>query len=332
MVRLLPPLLAVLALSACDGNPFVQPDDTGGGTGGGIDSDGRLPPGTPSPSRSSDITRFEPEGDGAGFVRRVTYDSTTDRFTVDNLGFDGDNVYTRGTAVGSLGPYAVYEGPPTFTDPQTNAPIGQFQHRAIYAVSPSGRTEFAIVRTGAYIPYGFGGFVYQRNGSVTLPTTGQAQYTGRYGAVRDFDGRGGLEYATGDMVVAIDFQDFDAGNAVQGVVRNRAIFDANGNDITADVLTALTAETQVTQSRLPTLVFTVGPGVMDVNGEIVGEIQSNIVGSGGAAEAFETGKYYAIVAGDNAEEVVGVIVVEADDPRYDGVKVRETGGFLLSRP
>lgn len=339
MTRTIVPLLAAaLALAACDGNPFgpaptppAPPEDPGG-----IDSDRTLPPGTGSPTRDRRIVRFEPTGSGAragdGFVTEVAYDSATDTFRVENLGFDGDNRYARGVRVGSLGPYAVYENADVFNDPLTGAAIGQFTHRALYGVSPSGQTEFAIVRTGAYTGYGFGGFVYQRNGTVVLPTTGQAAYSGAYGALRDFDGRGGIEFATGDMEMAIDFNDFNRGNAVQGAVFNRSIFDANGRDITNDVLRALADRTGVPQTVLPTLLFKVGPGVMDRNGEIVGDIDSTTLTSGGAAQVFEAGKYYAVVSGANAQEVVGVIVVEADDPRFTGVKVRETGGFILSRP
>jgi hypothetical protein len=342
MNRTIVPLVAAaLALAACDGNPFgpaptPPPAPPGPVDPGGIDSTRVLPPGTASPSRDRRIVRYEPTGtdsaQGNGFVTDVSYDSTTDTFTVDNLGFDGDNRYTRGVRVGSLGPYAVYENADVFNDPRTGAAIGQFTHRALYGVSPSGQTEFAIVRTGAYTGYGFGGFVYQRNGTVVLPTSGQAAYSGAYAGLRDFEGRGGLEYATGDMVVAIDFNDFNRGNAVQGQVFNRAIFDINGRDITTEVITALSDRTGVPQTALPTLLFRVGPGVMDRNGEIVGEIDSSTLTTGGAVRPFETGKYYAVVSGANATEIVGVIVVEADDPRYTGVKVRETGGFLLSRP
>ena len=46
---------------------------------------------------------------------------------------------------------------------------------------------------------------------------------------------------------------------------------------------------------------------------------------------FETGNYYAVMSGDQANEVVAVLVVTADDPRYSNVTVRETGGFILTR-
>ena len=336
-------LLACLLLAACDGNPFVaEPPVTDPGTdpGTGIDSDRVLPPGTTSPSRSTSIFRREPtQADGGqvgdGYVGDVAYDSTSDTFSVDGLAFDGGNVYQRDNQVGSLGPFAVYEADSTYTDDVTGTPISQFGHRALYGVSTSGNTEFAVVRTGAYVPYGFGGFVYQRNGSVTLPASGQATYAGDYAGIRDFNGAGGLEYTEGDMTINIDFNDFNEGAAVAGQVTNRAIFDVNGNDITADVLTALNTDNTSNLTALPTLLFAVGPGVLDANGEMTGELSSTVPDANGAAVAFEQGNYYAVISGDatagGEDEIVGIIVVESDDPRLDGVTVRETGGFILYR-
>ena len=217
----------------------------------------------------------------------------------------------------------------------TGAPIAQFGHRAIYGVSTSGNTEFAIVRTGAYVPYGYGGFVYERDGEVVLPTSGQASYSGDYAGIRDFDGAGGLEYSEGDMTIAIDFNDFNEGAAVAGQVTNRAIFDVNGNDITDDVINALNIDNESSLTELPTLVFSVGPGSLDANGEMTGELTSSVTNADGAAVGFEEGNYYAVISGDatqgGQDEVVGIIVVEATDPRYEGVTVRETGGFILYR-
>lgn len=331
--------LLLAALAGCSGNtlnnvpeePEVVVPEPAPGTDGGISREG-LPPGTNQPSRSREITRYEAlDSEGGGYVTGVTYDAASDSFLVDNLAFDGDNRYRRGTAVAQLGPFAVYEAAATFTGPTSGTPIPQLEHRMLFGVSPSGQTEFAVVRTGSYVQYGFGGFIYQRRGGVVLPTAGQASYAGDYAGLRDFDGRGGLEYATGKMDVAIDFDDFNNGSGVRGYVRDRAIFDLAGNDITGQVLAALGADTGVPQAALPTLVFTVGPGVLDVNGEMVGDLASYTPDSAGGLNTFETGKYYGIIGGPNASEIVGVVVVTADDPRSSGVTVRETGGFILAR-
>ncbi len=327
-------LMACLLLAACGGNPFLEEDPTDPG------SDRILPPGTENPSRSSPIERREPtEADGGevgdGYVAAVAYDSNTDTFEVDGLAFDGGNVYSRDNQVSSLGPFAVYEADSLYADDVTGTPIRQFGHRAIRGVSTSGNTEFAVVRTGAYIPYGYGGFVYQRNGSVRLPSSGQASYAGDYAAIRDFNGTGGLEYADGDMVVSIDFNDFNEGAAVAGQVFNRSIYDVNGNDITGSVLAALNADNDASLTALPTMVFSVGPGALDANGEIIGQLSSSFTATDGTPVSFESGNYYAVLSGDatsgGEDEVVGVIVVEALDPRAEGVTVRETGGFILYR-
>ncbi|MFC3615680.1 hypothetical protein ACFORG_18145 [Lutimaribacter marinistellae] len=332
-------------LAACGGDVFnVEEEDTDSGTdtetdtGTPIDSDRTIPPGTASPSPQVAIFRSEPTStedgkQGNGFATGISYDSQNDTFTVDNLGFDGDNTYSRGTAVSSLGPYAVYEADAQFPDTVTQNPINQFTHRAIYGVSTSGNTQFAIVRTGAYVDYGFGGFVYQRDNSVTLPSTGQALFTGNLAGMRDYRGRGGLEYTTADITIAIDFDDFNdatgtRGDAVRGHISNRVIYDTAGNDITSNVLGRINAEENINLTALPNANFVVGPNVMDENGEIVGSINSYYVNSSGDTEVFEEGNYYAILSGDNADEIVGVVVMESTiDPTADSV--RETGGFIV---
>ncbi|QBF32804.1 hypothetical protein [Thalassococcus sp. S3] len=336
---------AALSVSACGGssNPFsddTETDPTDPDTGTPIESDRELPPGTASPSPNRSLFRSEPEGtdaasQGNGAATAVAYNSGDDTFSVDGLGFDGDNVYARGTNVGSLGPYAVYEAPRQFPDSSSGTPINQFTHRAIYGISTSRNTQFAIVRTGAYVPYGFGGFVYQRENAVTLPTTGQALYRGVMSGLRDFDGAGGLEYTTANIDIAIDFDDFNdstgqRGDAVRGVISNRTIFDIDGNDITDNVISRIEADNNITLNQYPVATFTVGPGVLDDNGEILGSVQSYYTDSNGRTAVFEEGNYYAIVAGDNAEEIVGVVVLETTlDPVANSV--RETGGFIVYR-
>lgn len=348
MSRHLIAVLALAALSACgDGQPFFEePDDgTGGGGGGGgcaICGDPDLPPGTEEPSVSGGIERFEgldgdPEYTGdnedGGFVQTVSYNAADDTFTVDNLAFDGENVYQRGTAVGTMGGYAVYEGDEITRDSLTGAIIGQFDYRAIYGVSTNtvvvnGETvpmsQFAIVRTGSYIPYGFGGFLYERNGTVTIPTSGQALYTGDYAGMRVFTNRGGLEYTRADIEIAIDFNDFNAGNGVRGQLTNRQAFDIDGN-----VIPLGTGDDDL---QLPTVVFEVGPGVMTDSGEISAGVVSTIFNPDtGALDVYEEGTYFGILGGPNANEIVGIIAMESEDPRFSGVTAQETGGFIVYR-
>jgi hypothetical protein len=335
-------LCALVSLAACGSdanNPFDPNDgnDGAGGGGGGTDGGGGivregLPPGTPSPTPSNAIFRREAETpEGNGFARNISYNGANDTFTVDNLAFDGStsgpSVYQRANLVSSLGPFAVYENDTEAMDLINSQPVAQLAYRAIYGVSNSSNTQFAIVRTGSYIPYGFGGFVYQRDNGVTLPTTGQAAYSGQYAGLRDFDGVGGLEYSTANAAIQIDFEDFNSGQGVRGQFTNRVIYDLAGQDVTQDIIDAYNDDNPgATISALPTIQFRIGPGTTDANGEIIGEAFSVAGGN-----EFEAGNYYAIISGTNAEEIVGIVVVEGSDPRFD-VTVRETGGFIVTRP
>lgn len=331
----------------CDSNPLVAPDcppPTTPGDGDGDDDGPGSLPGTPSPSADTPIIRYEDvdTGTGSGFAQGFTYNAEDNTYTVDNLAFDGDNEYRKriGQPVDQLGEFEIYEAVATVEDPQTGTPIPQFEHKLLAGISESGRTEFAIVRTGAYRGYGFGGFVMKRNDNVVLPTTQQAAYSGNYAAIRDFDGASGLEYATGTMTIAIDFDDFNAGDAVTGSVTGRQIFDSDGANITSEVLAAINAKFDENgigpgAQQLPTLVFAIGQSTIDANGEIGGLLDSTLVDYNGNLPTlvqYEAGNYYGVVSGPDADEVVGVIVVEAADPRVNGVTVRETGGFILYRP
>ena len=331
-------LLALLAvLGACgDGQPlYNEPDEEPG--------EGPLPPGTEEPSDRRGINRYEEEdGKGGGYVQDVSYDATNDTFLVDNLAFDGANVYTRDDQVPTLSDadsrgtaYRVFEGAETVVDEFDGDVVEQFQYRAIYGESQNRTAEgepltsFAIVRTGSYEDYGFGGFVYERNGSVDLPSTGQAVYAGDYAGIRTFEGRTDLEYTTGEVTIAVDFRDFNEGEGVQGRITNREAFDSAGNLIASGTDGAL---------PMPNLTFAVGPGTLTDAGEMSNGITSFTQNADNSLEAYESGTYYAIVAGENASEIVGVIVIESEDPRYNddengdaNVIAQETGGFIVYR-
>jgi hypothetical protein len=284
--------------------------------------------------KGPEIDGSTPDVLGNGYAQGFVYDAASDTFTVDNLAFDGGNTYTRSPTIPDLGAAQVYEAASTYEDPVTGANIDQLSYRALYGVSRTGQTSFAIVRTGSYRSYGFGGFVFSRKGSVVLPTQGQVQFTGAYQGMRDFDGAGGLQYTTGDMQVDIDFNDFNpnegvGGKAVKGIVENRKIFDLDGNDITTAVLAGINADKSASLTELPALLFDVGPGNMDLNGELEGQLNNSFRDDNGDVQNFEAGKYYAMISGTNANEMVGIVVVTSN---IDSVTARETGGFILYRP
>lgn len=369
MTRILLLLLCLGFVAACDSGggdvlqaPTDEDADGGGGEGGDdgtpIDGDRDLPPGTASPTPDDSIFRREAFGEeiGNGYVRAVSYVEQDDTFFVEGLGFDGNQVdgdpFTRANP-GTLGGrialpgarYSLYEAPPEFPDSLTDFPIPQFLHRALYGISDTGETEFAIVRTGQYINYGFGGFIYQRNGDVVIPAEGQASYQGKYAAIRDFNGGGGLEYADGRTEINIDFSGFrgncaqaECDNAVDGIIFDRRLFDLNGNDITRQYLDALgAANGDVALSQMPVISFRIGPNVSDLNGELVGTV-FEASGEAQLTDSIETdGRFFAVMAGDHTVEpggeIVGVVVIENSDPRFPDadVTVRETGGFIAVR-
>ena len=343
--RIVSVLFCLAALGACgDGQPLFDaavPDVTNPGDGTDTDGDGELdsgvalPPGTNEPDADIGILRYEAANDlGGGLVTDVSYNARNDTFSVDNLGFDGANVYSRGAAVATMGGFAVYDADVVTEDFLTGEQIDQIvPYRAILGLSTNevvgeARTSFAIVRTGGYIGYGFGGFIYERNGEVILPTTGQATFAGDYAGIRVFDNLGGLEFTRADMRVSIDFEDFNANDAVIGRIYNREAFDSAGNPI---------ATGGTDQLVLPDMHFVVqeGGASLDSNGELRGNVSSSTFNDSGALEEYEFGTYYGVIAGDTTTnpggEIVGVIVVESDDPRYQGVTAQETGGFILYR-
>lgn len=352
MMRSLTAISAFALLTACgDGQPFF-PEDEGAVPDVQIELDG-----TENATASGSITRIEPGAEtdeddedallianetGGGLVRSVLYDAENDTYTIDNLAFDGENVYETAAVLPNLGGYDLYDAEEEVPDFLTSATVDQIvPYVAVTGrsdvINPEGtdgelepRTTFAIVRTGGYADYGFGGFVYERNGGVTLPTTGQAQFEGQYAGVRVFDKEAKLEYTEGDVEIAFDFDDFNLNNGVKGVVFNRVLYDQNGNEIPLFFST---------DDLLKDLNFVVVQGVDTLlpTGELSGELLSQRLNENGEIADYEVGTYYAIIAGDTTTdptdggELVGVFVVESEDPRVDNLFVQETGGFILPR-
>lgn len=339
-----------LLLAACgDGQPFFDNGADGDTVTDGVvpgDNDevqdgisfvssGGLPPGTADPRASGSIIRFEErDGQGGGLVTDAEYRGDSDTFRVDNLGFDGENIYQRFGSLPTLGGYSVYVADFVTPDSLTGAPIGQIvPYHVLYGASDTNfdgedRASFAIVRSGGYIDFGFGGYIYQRRGPVNLPATGQAGFAGRYAGMRTSTNQSGLIFTRGDLDIAIDFEDFNANAAVRGVLDNRAFFDEDGDEIPVG---------GPGQPIAPPVTFVVQEGApsITVNGEIIGELGNTILRDG-TRQIYESGTYQGIIAGDlndinDGGEIVGVIVINSEDLDVDGVSNRETGGFLLQR-
>jgi len=76
--------------------------------------------------------------------------------------------------------------------------------------------------------------------------------------LRDFSGVSGIEYVTGDMEVAVDFNGFSGNctatrctDAVRGSVSNRRIYNMAGTDITGTVIDAINSEDNASITELP---------------------------------------------------------------------------------
>ena len=193
----------------------------------------------------------------------------------------------------------------------------------------------------------FGGFVYAREGNTTIPRpnttnsdSAQGIYTGDYAGLVDYAGRGGMLASTGEMELIIDFQDFNDGNqngdAVRGIVSNRSFYNLDGSNATASYLTELNTQLGYSAGNgltaIPSLLFTIEPGVTLENGEISGTVGNSVRGPDGTLISNESGTYYAVLAGDANtadSEVVGVLVVGHSLP--GGITQRETGGFIVYR-
>ncbi|SEW23165.1 hypothetical protein SAMN04488515_1740 [Cognatiyoonia koreensis] len=338
MMRSLTAISAMALLTACgDGQPFYDVDEEGEVPDVQIELDG-----TDNPNANRSIIRIEPgDGDGnanekgGGLVRGATYNEDDDVYVFDNLAFDGENQYEPDEVFTTLGGYGVYAADETVPDLLTGGPVDQIvPYRAITGRSGiltedgDPRTTFAIVRTGGYSSYGFGGFVYARNGDVTLPTSGQAQWEGEYAGIRVFDPLAIFEYTVGDVAIAIDFDDFNSNDGVKGTVSNRRAFTPEGAQV--DLFVG-------NQLLLPDLPFVIQQGIDTLlpTGELSGELRNTRVNNNGELEIYEDGKYYAIIAGDatagDGGELVGVFVVDSEDPRVNDLFVQETGGFILDR-
>lgn len=341
MIRFLTTGSALALLMACaDGQALVNDETLSVNERFGVEEDeatdldpGALPPGTSSPESSRSIFRRESEdADSSGLVESVSYDPVADTFTVDNIGFDGANVYARDPDVPTLQGYLVFAAEDEVDDFLTGTPVSQIaDYRAILGrstvmVDGEPRTAFAIVRTGGYIGVGFGGFIYKRNGGVVIPSTGQATYSGDYLGMQVFLGTGGMQYVTGDMFFDIDFEDFNANDALKGRIINRAVQNLDGSAVTGII---------GSDDRLVAPIrWTVVEGVNTLTdaGELATDVFSRQVNDGVLQNFFE-GQFTGIIAGNTLEgdggEIVGVVSMTAE--MEEGLGVSEAGGAILSR-
>ncbi|WP_136057650.1 factor H binding protein domain-containing protein [Candidatus Halocynthiibacter alkanivorans] len=318
-------------LAGCGGsNPFEADTDTEGDAGSATSVTDL--PGTASPGIDTTILRYE--SDDEYTIKTISYDSGSDTLLVSGLPFDGADAYVLDAGLSPIGPdagfpqYNVYVADPAAVDDDydggAGTPITQDDYIAIYGTGSGTdpKTSFVVVRTGSYLDYGFGGFVIQRNVTNTvIPTTGQANYSGNYAGIRVFEGISGAELVTGDMTMEIDFAELADDGAVRGSVTGRETYTTGGVKIT----------------DMPSINWVIAPAQLDGNGEFMGNVFTLDADDNSTVQ---TGTYYAVLAGEDAEEIAGVIVLsgtlDVDSAGVDimpanATSVQETGGFILDR-
>lgn len=280
--------LAVALLAGCSGDPigFGTPGGGGGGGGGAVDAD--------------------PQVIAGGEVNNVVFDSATDTITINNLPFDGQ-VYTN-TGFAGVNGFGLYE----------TVQVGDAGTRkffALYREAPGAELQVIAVATGDFQDEGIGGFEVTRTAAnVTLPTEGEALFTGPYGGIRvlnpAFGGDNDVQFTSGVANIAVDFGDFDVVGAVEGQINNRVYFDVNGNFL----------------GTLPTIILSlseIGP-----NGTVPGGTAQTL---DAANEVLDSGTYEALFA--NETEIGGVVILDGPFTQPNGTEigVNERGVFTVSR-
>jgi hypothetical protein len=336
MYRIFAALALTGVLAACDGSTLTGSGSSGIGTGAQpliaepAPTDGGT---TPDPADPDPDNLYASELANASAdltVDAMRYDPASDELVFNNLPFDsnkviaGENTYTRDGAVS-----AALGGTGSGFDGYRNAagPRVASQYFAVFRRSASGNSQVGAVGTDRYLAFGFGGAAAQRlNGSGALPAANDSYiFAGEYAAVRTVvDETTGtrMEYVAGTSIIEVDIQDFDVTGAVEGLIVNRRFFDANGvalPDLTgADFITMKTAEINFDTWTITS---------SDASTVLAGEEQ-------------QTGSWSGLFAGPNGEEVAGIVVVEGEGPvgidpatgEYILQQVRETGGFIATRP
>lgn len=307
-----------------------------------------------------DIVRAEATNtNGGGATSLFSYNGTDDLFVIDGLAFDGLNEYARFEARPQLGNVAVYRGDVTVTDSLTGTPVSQIvPYFALYDTSDAiidndsedgaFRTSFAIVRTAGYDDYGFGTYAYQRAGGFLIPTEGQATFSGTYAGLRVNDtfsattldndpSFSGDVITSADINIDIDFDDFNGTPGIKGEISNRRAFNQNGEEleVNRDIRASAAPISAIHMPNLPFVIRDSGVSISE-NGEIGGNVQNTIIDRDGNIRVYESGTYQGILAGDMTDandggEIVGVLVFEAEDSRFEGVFTQETGGFIATR-
>jgi len=238
----------------------------------------------------------------SGEVNRFDYDAATDTLSINNLPFDLSGTYTRDPTMDVTG-FKAYR----------NSGGGR-NYLAFYAESPGATVGAGAVKTANYNEFGYGGTVLRAT-RANLPTTGEAQFSGRYAGVRITNPTSGqFNTVDGSASVLVDFRNFDGTGAIDISVSNRNLYDNTGAlvgslpNLAASTTSFQTGSNVLNQTAISEIV---APGTPHLSGTLNGAVGGTVgAGLGGA--------------------IAGVIVISGPTS-VTGVTAEETGAFVATQ-
>jgi hypothetical protein len=301
--RLTTALAAALALSGCDGNPFLE--DTTVAPPAGTDT----PPETVDPT-DPNVTpnnKFAFSRDENLTLNAVSYDATSNQLVINNLPFDGPaGVYTQVTGAAASGVPNITRG---LYESQQTPTTGVLKYYAMFV-----RSDFLEASAAAgrdWGDFGYAGANINRD-SFALPASGEYVYRGVYGGTRTFDDRGGIELITGNVTLLLDIDDLDPSGGIQGAIVG---------DVTNRLRIAPSTRSggALPDISLKLASFNTATGTWEA-----GEVET----TGADTRVRDTGRHEGMIAGPNGQEMGGYLVMEGvadvQRTRYEVVQWRLT--------
>lgn len=300
MMRSFTTLAVIAVLAGCDGeNPFQVEATSPTGETEVIDP---IDPNTDVNNRfafdtSRNITMNSVVFDDNG----TAADPTDDTLVINNLPFDGpDGVYDDVAGADTVN--ARGQRTNIFQN-REDVINGEMQYYAVMVRSDYLEATSAAGRNWG--DFGFAGANLNRS-EYTAPTTPETsyEYIGVYAATRTYDDRGGIELIRGDVRLLLDVGDLDPNfpgeglqGAIVGTVTGRTR-DANGDSLVGDL----------PDISLTVVSFNTATGVWEDEEAFTyfdGDVR-------------DTGTHSGLIAGPNAEEMGGYVVMEgaADIQEY----------------
>ncbi|WP_417241559.1 hypothetical protein [Celeribacter sp.] len=255
----------------------------------------------------------------------VTVEDNGNSLIITGMPFDGNDSYVRVATAGNPtgvagagGDFYLYRNAQnTMVDEFGIGPIPQNGYLAIHQTSDNGKAYVTIVASTFDTSDGWrtNGFIYGRNGGVTLPTENQGDFVGDYAAIRTFNNDKRLEYISGAMALTIDFEKLNSAGAVRFNIDERKAYDADGNFL----------------GNLSSFGGTAANGALDAQGEFQAE---GTIGTLPGAEWDEDAGEY-VEAGDlsgGSGTIQGLISGAGADQVAVGTLVLDGGDYVFNAP